>query len=226
MSLRADAAACFASYLRSSKMERNEMARLYADAAKNLSRGWLEVGSAMFAANRHLADAATVWDDETRAAEEVLARAARRSGEETRAVFGASDVLTNAALPARFGDLFRAQAFLWTAAGLAAGERLGRAASASSAALPGFADFAASAPSPRVFVLGVVAMDLWMGYAALRERVRWLPDTVRDEDWELQHRRGAGRVLDAAAALGGTLIKAAQFASSRPDLLPAPYIDR
>src|SRR5919112_606597 len=35
----------------------------------------------------------------------------------------------------------------------------------------------------------------------------------------------AGRVLDAAAALGGTLIKAAQFASSRPDLLPAPYIE-
>ncbi len=42
----------------------------------------------------------------------------------------------------------------------------------------------------------------------------------------MQHRRGAGRVLDAAAALGGTLIKAAQFASSRPDLLPAPYVER
>ena len=207
-------------------MERNEMAQLYAYAAKNLSRGWLEAGSAMFAANRHLADAAVVWGDETRAAEEVLLRAVRRSGEETRAVFDAANEATHAALPARFGDLFRAQAFLWTAAGLAAGERLGRAASASSAALPGFAEFAASAPSPRVFVLGVVAMDLWMGYAALRERARWLPDTVREEDWELQHRRGAGRVLDAAAALGGTLIKAAQFASSRPDLLPAAYVER
>jgi predicted unusual protein kinase regulating ubiquinone biosynthesis (AarF/ABC1/UbiB family) len=32
-------------------------------------------------------------------------------------------------------------------------------------------------------------------------------------------------VLDAAAALGGTLIKAAQFASSRPDLLPAAYVE-
>jgi len=207
-------------------MERNEMAQLYAYAAKNLSRGWLEAGSAMFAVNRHLADAAVVWGDETRAAEEVLLRAVRRSGEETRAVFDAANEATHAALPARFGDLFRAQAFLWTAAGLAAVERLGRAASASSVALPGFAEFAASAPSPRVFVLGVVAMDLWMGYAALRERARWLPDAVRAEDWELQHRRGAGRVLDAAAALGGTLIKAAQFASSRPDLLPAAYIER
>jgi len=205
-------------------MERNEMAQLYAYAAKNLSRSWLEAGSAMFAANRHLADAAVVWGDETRAAEEVLLRAVRRSGEETRAVFDAANEAMHAALPARFGDLFRAQAFLWTAAGLAAGERLGRAASASSVALPGFAEFAASAPSPRVFVLGVVAMDLWMGYAALRERARWLLDTVREEDWELQHRRGAGRVLDAAAALGGTLIKAAQFASSRPDLLPAAYV--
>nr|MDQ3842334.1 AarF/ABC1/UbiB kinase family protein [Actinomycetota bacterium] len=207
-------------------MERNEMAQLYAYAAKNLSHGRLEAGSAMFAANRRLANAAVVWGDETRAAEEVLLRAMRRSGEETRAVFDAADEATHAALPARFGDLFRAQAFLWTAAGLAAGERLGRAASASSAALPGFAEFAASAPSPRVFVLGVVAMDLWMGYAALRERARWLPDTVREEDWELQHRRGAGRVLDAAAALGGTLIKAAQFASSRPDILPAAYVER
>jgi predicted unusual protein kinase regulating ubiquinone biosynthesis (AarF/ABC1/UbiB family) len=76
-----------------------------------------------------------------------------------------------------------------------------------------------------VFVLGVVASDLWIGYAGLRERARWTPDLVRDEDWELQHRRGAGRVLDAAAALGGTLIKAAQFASSRPDLLPAAYVE-
>jgi predicted unusual protein kinase regulating ubiquinone biosynthesis (AarF/ABC1/UbiB family) len=52
-----------------------------------------------------------------------------------------------------------------------------------------------------------------------------VPDLVGDEDWELQHRRGAGRVLDAAAALGGTLIKAAQFASARPDLLPAAYTE-
>src|SRR5919202_4332185 len=208
-------------------MEPN-MARLYADAAKNLSRGWLDAGSAAFATNRRLANAAWAWGDEARAAEEVLARAARRFGEETRAVFGAADGLTDAIFPARFGDLARAQAFLWTAAGLSAGERLGRAASMGRAAFPGFApefDLAASGWSPRAFVLGVVATELWLGYSALRERARWLPDTVRDEDWELQHRRGAGRVLDAAATLGGTLIKAAQFASSRPDILPAPYIE-
>ena len=201
---------------------------MYGDAAKNLSRSWLEAGSAVFAANRRLADAARLWGDEARAAQEVLARAARRSGEETRDVFGAGEGPPDAASLARFGDLVRAQTFLWTAANLAAAERLGRGASAGGEALPGvpgFADLAASAPSPRVFVLGVVASDLWVGYAGLRERVRWTPNLVRDEDWELQHRRGAGRVLDAAAALGGTLIKAAQFASSRPDLLPAAYVE-
>jgi predicted unusual protein kinase regulating ubiquinone biosynthesis (AarF/ABC1/UbiB family) len=209
-------------------MDPNEMARLSGDAAKNLSRSWLEAGSAVFAANRRLMDAARLWGDQARAAQEVLARAARRSGEETRDVFGAGEGPPNAASLARFGDLVRAQTFLWTAANLAAAERLGRAASAGGEALsevPGFADLAASAPSPRVFVLGVVASDLWLGYAGLRERARWTPDLVRDEDWELQHRRGAGRVLDAAAALGGTLIKAAQFASSRPDLLPAAYVE-
>ena len=225
-------------------MDPSEMARFYTEAAKNLSRSWLEAGSTLVAANRRLVNAARLWGDETRAAEEVLARASRRSGEETRAVVvGAGEGPPDAASLARFGDLVRAQTFLWTAANLTAAERLGRAVSESAEAMassfpgavpgfaagsgfaPGFAELAASSPSPRVFVLGVVAADLWVGYATLRERARWAPGLVRDEDWELQHRRGAGRVLDAAAALGGTLIKAAQFASSRPDLLPAAYVE-
>src|SRR5918998_3927469 len=146
-------------------MDPNEMARLYGGAAKNLSRSWLEAGSAVFAANRRLADAARLWGDEARAAQEVLTRAARRSGEETQAVFGAGAGPPDAASLARFGDLVRAQTFLWTAANLSAAERLGRAASAGGEALPGgprFADLPASAPSPRVFVLGVVASALWV----------------------------------------------------------------
>lgn len=211
-------------------MEPDALTRLYAEATKNLSRRWLKAGSTVFAANRRLVDAARAWGNEARAAAEVLTRATRRSGEEARDVFGAAGGVPDVTFLARFGDLVRAQTFLWTAANLSAAERLGRAASAGGGALPGFppgfSELAASAPSPRVFVLGVVAMDLWVGYATLRERERLMPGgLVRDEDWELHHRRGAGRVLDAAAALGGTLIKAAQFASSRPDLLPAPYIE-
>ena len=184
-------------------MKPDEMARLYADAAENLSSGWLEAGSAVLAANRRLADAALVWCDEGRAAEEVLARAAWRSGEETKDVFEDAEGLRDATFLTRFGDLARAQAFLWTAAGLASGERLGRAVSAGGEALPGFAELVGTALSPRSFVLGVAATELWSGYAALRERARWAPGLVRDEDWELQHRRGAGCVLDVARALGG-----------------------
>src|SRR5215211_3294305 len=209
-------------------MEPDGLSRLYAEDAKNLSRSWLGAYPTVFAANRRLADATRVWGDEARVAAEVLTRAAGRSVEEARDTFGAAGGAPNVTSLARFGDLVRAQTLLWTAANLSAVERLERAASAGGGAPPGFppgfSELAASAPSPRVFVLGVVAMDLWVGYAALRARARLMPGLVLEEDWELQHRRGAGRVLDAAA-LGGTLIKAAQFASSRPDLLPAPYIE-
>lgn len=150
-----------------------------------------------------------------RASGEVLARAARRSGEEAWAALDAAGPF-DVAFPPRLGDLYRAQAFLWAGAGLAAGERLGRVVP------PGFDGLAAGR---RGLVLGTVASELWSGYAGLRERARWFPWLVSEEDWGLQHRRGAGRVLDAAAALGGTLIKAGQFASTRPDLLPLTYTE-
>src|SRR5919199_3865843 len=187
------------------EMERNGMARLYADIAKNLFQS--------------LADAAGVWDNETRAAEEIMTRATRRSGEETWDVL-ASDETAGAAFLGRIGDLTRAQVFLWASAGLAAGERLGRAVSAGGTP-PSSVNLAAFGWAPRASVLGAVAADLWLGDAALRERARWMPNLVGVEDWELQHRRGAGRVLEAAAALGGPLIKAGQFATTPPDLLPA-----
>lgn len=165
-------------------------------------------------------NAAKSWNEGNRGAREVLVKAARRSSEETRAVLDAASAaggIPDFATLARIGDLSRAQWFLWSGAGLATGERAGRAASAGGY-LPG-------TYSPRALVLGTVASDLYLGYVALRERARWFPGLVADEDWKLQHRRGGGRVLDAAEALGGTLIKAGQFASSRPDLLPAAYTE-
>jgi predicted unusual protein kinase regulating ubiquinone biosynthesis (AarF/ABC1/UbiB family) len=39
------------------------------------------------------------------------------------------------------------------------------------------------------------------------------------------HLRGENRILDKSAALGETLIKACQFASTRPDILPTAYIE-
>jgi ubiquinone biosynthesis protein len=177
--------------------------------AQNPFRGWL--------------DATRLWSHGALGAEEVLARAAKRSGEEARAVRESAQGTPNGAFLARAGDLARSQWLLWSGATLAAGERLGRAA-ARNGGMHGF-HLAPPVPSSRTLVIGAVASDLYLGYAALRERARWFPGLVRPEDWGLAHRRGAGRLLDTAEALGGTLIKAGQFASTRPDLLPAPYVE-
>jgi predicted unusual protein kinase regulating ubiquinone biosynthesis (AarF/ABC1/UbiB family) len=144
----------------------------------------------------------------------VLTKAVRRSAEEIRAFLDAGGT-PGLATAARLGDLSRAQWFLWAGAGLAAGERASRGLWKDA--------FPPAVYSPRASSLGTLAADLYLGYAALRERARWFPDLVAEVDWELQHRRGATRALDAAEALGGVLIKAGQFASTRPDLLPPAY---
>ena len=140
-------------------------------------------------------------------------RAARRSGEEARELGETANGAPEPALVAGFGDFLRAQWFLWAGAGLSASEQAGRDA-------PGFG---AGMLPLRVLALGTVASELYTGYAALRGRERWFPGLVREVDWELQHRRGARRVLDMAESLEGALIKAVQFASTRPDLLPNIY---
>lgn len=165
---------------------------------------------------RNWLESARLYRSGAYGAERVLVRAAQRSAGETRAIIDATSKAggkPDLANLARLGDLARAQWFLWTGANLAAGERAGRALARPSA----------FTWSPRTLVLGLIASDLYLGYGALRERARWYPGLVDSEDWELQHRRGAGRLLDAAEALGGTLIKAGQFASTRPDLLPTAY---
>jgi len=72
-------------------------------------------------------------------------------------------------------------------------------------------------------VLAAVAADIYTGYALFGERRRWCPNLGGPRELERQHRRGAARVLNSAVSLGGTLIKASQFASVRPDLVPATY---
>ncbi len=165
-------------------------------------------------------EAASAWSDGALGAQRVLARVVQRSAAETRAVLDAAYAAGGTPVPAdlaRLVDLSRARWFLWAGAGLAAAERSGRGFGAA------FPDTFPAAYSPRALVLGTVAADLYLGYASLRERSRWFPGLVPDEDRELQHRRGAARVLDAAETLGGVLIKAGQFASTRPDLLPHAY---
>ena len=142
----------------------------------------------------------------------ILDKAVRHAIEETWAAFSAEGDTHNPALfLVRLADLARSNAFLWTEAGLQVQEHATRV-------VPVGQSLA------RALVLATVAADIFVGYTTLRERAKWLPSLVQPRDWELQHQRSANRVLETAASLGGALIKACQFASTRPDLLPAVYI--
>src|SRR5690349_6816210 len=142
----------------------------------------------------------------------VLDQAARRAIEETRAVFAKGSLTPNPALfLSRLADLARSNAFLWTEAGLSVQEHATRVVRVGQSL-------------SRSLVMATVAADIFVGYTTLGEREKWLPYSVKPRDWELQHQRSANRVLETAVSLGGALIKACQFAATRPDLLPAVYI--
>jgi predicted unusual protein kinase regulating ubiquinone biosynthesis (AarF/ABC1/UbiB family) len=142
----------------------------------------------------------------------VLDQSVRHTIEETWAIFTKGPETPNPALfLARLADLARSNTFLWAEAGLQLQEHATRVVPVGQSL-------------SRSLVLATVAADIFVGYSSLRERAKWLPSLVKPRDWELQHQRSANRVLETAASLGGALIKACQFASTRPDLLPAVYI--
>jgi ubiquinone biosynthesis protein len=141
----------------------------------------------------------------------ILDESVRRAIEETWAVLSGRDSPNPALFLVRVADLARSNAFLWAETGLQIQERSIRTIQVGQAL-------------SRSLVLATVAADILVGYITLRERAKWLPALVKPRDWQLQHQRSADRVLETAASLGGALIKACQFASSRPDLLPAVYI--
>src|SRR2546426_6983978 len=150
--------------------------------------------------------------EETMKKQWILDKTVRHAIEETWAAFSADSNTHNPALClVRLADLARSNAFLWTEAGLQVQEHATRV-------VPVGQSLA------RALVLATVAADIFVGYSTLGERAKWLPSLVKPRDWELQHQRSANRVLEPAASLGGALIKACQFASTRPDLLPAVYI--
>src|SRR5438132_3241832 len=142
----------------------------------------------------------------------VLDQSVRHTIEETWAVFTKGTETPNPAMfLTRLADLARSNTFLWAEAGLQLQEHATRVVPVGQSL-------------SRSLVLATVGADIFVGYSSLRERAKWLPSLVKPRDWELQHQRGASRVLETAASLGGALIKACQFASTRPDLLPAVYI--
>jgi predicted unusual protein kinase regulating ubiquinone biosynthesis (AarF/ABC1/UbiB family) len=131
-----------------------------------------------------------------------------------------TEPLPPALLLARMGDVVRSSLFLSLEAALQVQEQRVR-----SGAVPVVWPTAARW-LPRALAITSVATDLYAGYLVLRRRAARVPSLVRPRDWQLQHQRGAARLLDTAIALGGTLIKTGQIASVRGDLLPAAYVEQ
>ena len=132
--------------------------------------------------------------------------------EDTRAVFSVKDGLSHPlAFTARLSDLMRSTSFLLVEAHSKTLEYYSRM-------------IHVGQEGSRELALGTLAVDLLSGYTFLNQRERW-HYLVQPQDWNVMHLRGANRILDTSAALGGTLIKACQFASTRPDILPTAYVE-
>ncbi len=138
--------------------------------------------------------------------------AMRHAIQDTRAAFSVKDGVPNLlAFTARLGDLTRSTSFLVLEAHFKTLEYFSRITNIGQA-------------GSRELALGTLAADLLSSYTILYQRERW-PYMIQPQDWNLMHQRGADRILDTSAALGGTLIKACQFASTRPDILPTAYVE-
>ena len=157
----------------------------------------------------------------TALAQEIAGDAVRRGIDETDAVLAsATEAPSTIAFLARLGDLTRSNLFLSLEAALKVQEMLTRDARLRVREMPG-----SGVAIWRALAIGSVVGDIATGYLVLRNREQFQPQLVTGQDWDLQHQRGANRFLDMATSLGGALIKAGQFLSSRPDLLPVAYID-
>jgi len=137
--------------------------------------------------------------------------AMRHAIQDTRAAFSVKNGVPNLlAFTARLSDLTRSTSFLLVEAHFKTLEYYSRI-------------MRVGQEGSREIAIGTLAADLLSGYAMLNQRERW-SFLVQPQDWNLMHLRGANRILDTSAALGGTLIKACQFASTRADILPTPYV--
>ncbi len=132
--------------------------------------------------------------------------------EDTRSVFSSGNILRDPLVfITRLGALVRSNNFLWAEANLKALEHYSRLTHVGQSLSRGL-------------TLNTLAADIVVGYMLLDEKGKLSHRLAQPQDWEWQHQRSANRILDTAATLGGTLIKACQFASTRPDILPAPYV--
>jgi len=138
--------------------------------------------------------------------------AAEQAFADTRAVLsGGISLRDPIALSVRLGDLARSNGLLSLEANLKALEQYSRL-------------IHMGRQTTRSLAFTTLAADILSGYIMLDRRARVWGRLTQPQDWEWQHERSAARIRDAAATLRGTLIKACQFASTRPDILPAAYV--
>jgi predicted unusual protein kinase regulating ubiquinone biosynthesis (AarF/ABC1/UbiB family) len=183
------------------------------------------IGSYEYWVDRWLAESsrivrvATAWSIETLEAQRAITATVADALVETETALTAVAAQPPMTLLTRLGETARATAFGCAEAGVMAQERLGRI-------MRDEGVWPAVGPTwlPRAVVLVTVAADLLTAYTALEERARWGSGLVTPAERSALHRRGAARLLETITSLGGILIKGAQFASTRPDLLPSPYI--
>src|SRR5260221_8447973 len=131
---------------------------------------------------------------------------------DTRAVLaGGISLRDPIALSVRLGDLSRSNSLLSLEANLQSLEQYSR--------LVHF-----GRRSTRSLALATLAADIVSGYLLLDRRARLWGHLTQPQDWEWQHERSAARVRDAAALLRRNPINAGQFAPTRPEILPPPYL--
>jgi predicted unusual protein kinase regulating ubiquinone biosynthesis (AarF/ABC1/UbiB family) len=76
----------------------------------------------------------------------------------------------------------------------------------------------------RLVLMGWVALQIVAGYWTLRQRRRWLRQSISSRRWSKQHAKTARLLFRTAVRQQGLLIKLGQIIGARPDIFPPEYV--
>lgn len=106
-------------------------------------------------------------------------------------------------------------------------QAIGRGANAVNEEMQLLADEARRWPArlKRLSVTGWMLTKILTSYRLWNTRSAFLPASMRENALTALHERNAQRFLDTSQKQGGAFLKIGQLLSSRPDLLPQPWVD-